>query len=267
MKQTFFDLTKKVVLLTGGLGFLGKHFARYLVTYGATVLILDVPDYKTAKTIMQTFFTPAEKKRITYFQADITNKAELVTLHKIIIKRYKKIDVLINNAALNPAVRKNQAPEDDSFENFNLDKWQKMFDVNVTGTMLCCQVFGSAMHPGGSIINLASLYGIQAPDQRIYKKGFTKPVSYSVTKGGVVMLTRYLAAYWGPKGIRVNSLSPGGIEADQDKDFVEKFSFRTPLGRMGKVEELGGMLVYLASDSSSYTTGANMIIDGGITVW
>jgi NAD(P)-dependent dehydrogenase (short-subunit alcohol dehydrogenase family) len=151
------------------------------------------------------------------------------------------------------------------FEDMSVEQWNREIAVNLTGTMLCCQVFGSVMESGASIINIASIYGLVAPDQSIYPTGFFKPAAYGVTKAGVINLTKYLAGYWGEKNIRVNCLVLGGVENSQDPTFIAKYASKTPLRRMADVNDYQGAIVYFASDASSYSTGSILCIDGGWT--
>ncbi|HEY3667467.1 MAG TPA: SDR family oxidoreductase, partial [Polyangiaceae bacterium] len=192
-----------------------------------------------------------------------------------VLKRYGRIDGLINNAAHNPKVE-GKGLAATRFENFSLEDWSRDLAVGLTGAFLVSQVFGAHMaaHGGGVIVNIASDLGVIAPDQRIYRRpGLpeseqpVKPVTYSVVKGGLVMFTKYLATYWAEQNVRVNALVPGGVYAGQPDDFVERLTNLIPMGRMAKQDEYRAALVFLCSDASSYMTGSNLIVDGGRTCW
>jgi NAD(P)-dependent dehydrogenase (short-subunit alcohol dehydrogenase family) len=208
------------------------------------------------------------------FAADITDRAAIERLRDETTSRFGSIDILVNNAAIDDKVDLSSDPEASRFENYSIDRWRRSLDVNVTGTFLCCQVLGYEMarRGRGSIINFASTNGVVAPDQSLYRDAegrqrFFKSAAYPTSKAAVVALSRYLATYWGRAGVRVNTLSPGGVEAGQDPHFVENYARKTPLGRMARRDDYGGALVFLASDASSYVTGFNLIVDGGWTAW
>ena len=161
-------------------------------------------------------------------------------------------------------------------ENFPLEQWDADIAVGLTGAFLCARVFGSAFaaQKGGVIVNISSEYGILAPDQRLYLREGTpedeqpvKPVSYTVVKAGLHGLTKYLATYWADTGVRVNTISLGGVEAGQPREFLDRAAARIPMGRMALAHEFQGALVYLCSDASSFVTGANLVVDGGKSVW
>ena len=264
-----FSLKEKIAIVTGALGLLGKNHCQALAEAGANVVVCDLDESECAK------FAAKLPSLSLGIYADIRNKKSVIDLKNKIISNYGKIDILVNNAAMNDKFEDpSTALEDSKFENYPVEMFKKSLDVNVTGMFLCSQVLGSEMakKQSGSIINIASTYGLVAPDQSIYKNDqgeqtFYKSAAYPVTKGAVISFTKFLAAYWGNKGVRVNSLSPGGVKDNQDEFFVKNYSKKTPLGRMANPEDYKGALVFLASDASNYMTGANLIVDGGWTAW
>ncbi len=270
-----FSLAGKVVVITGGAGLLGSKHAEAVAEAGGNPVLLDINQEKLE--------TVAEKIKndhntdMLFFLCDITNKSEINKCLDKIIERFGRLDGLVNNAANDPKV----GPGADTktltrFENLSEDYWNDDISVGLTGAFLCAQVFGHHMatHGGGVIVNIASDLAVIAPDQRIYQiSGLppedqpVKPVTYSVVKAGLIGLTKYLATYWAESGVRVNAISPGGIYNGQDDDFVERLTYRIPLGRMATKDEYKASLVYLLSDASSYVTGINLIADGGRTCW
>lgn len=268
MTKNLFNLSDRVVVLTGGLGLIGLNYLEAFVSQGAIVNIIDIVKKETADKILKQRFK-GDKLGIKYFCADISNKTSLEKVKRDILKKFGRIDVLVNNAALTHKVEhlSKQQYKDYSFENLNLSEWEEEIKINLTGTMLCCQIFGGAMNDGASIINIASIYGAVAPDQSIYQDDYKQPLTYGVTKAGVIYLTKYLATYWGHKGIRVNCLVLGGVENGQNQEFLKKYAQKTPLGRMAKPNEFNGILLYLASSAASYVTGAAYAVDGGWTAW
>lgn len=264
-----FNLKDRVAVVTGAAGILGKEHCKALSEAGASVIAVDLYTNQIEN------FASGLGNNSSVFQADITKQTSIKDLRKFLLKEYKKIDILVNNAAINDTFeRKADIVEESMFENFSLTSWNASLNVNVTGVFLCCQILGSEMsaRKHGSIINIASTYGMVAPDQSLYvdssgKRHFYKTPAYPVTKAAVLSFTRFLAAYWGEKGVRVNSLTPGGVENFQSDFFVQNYSNKTPLHRMAKPYDYKGALVFLASDASAYMTGANLVVDGGFTIW
>ncbi len=261
-----FSCEGKTAVVTGGPGLIGKALCRALYEAGAEVIVADLDIEAADETARKC------GARAWALQVDISSKASLEAALETIQSKSGKIDILVNNAAINdkfenPAL----AGEQSKFERYPLEMWQASLNVNLTGMFLACQILGSSM-TSGSIINVASTYGMVAPDQSLYKneqgeQQFYKSPSYPATKGAVLNFTRYLAAYWGEKGVRVNTLSPGGVEAGQDAFFVRNYSQKTMLGRMAQPSDYKGAIVFLASDASAYVTGANIVVDGGWTAW
>lgn len=265
--MNLFSLENKTAIVTGACGLLGKQHCAALAEAGANVVVADVNEEQCA------LVAAALGSRHFAVGFDVTSAASIEQAKQRILEKYSRIDVLVNNAAINdmfenPALAGTQS----MFENYPLEMWDKSWRVNVSGVFLCSQIFGKVMadNGGGSIINIASTYGIVAPDQTIYKneageQTFFKSPSYPVTKSAVIGFTKFLASYWGPKNIRVNTLSPGGVENSQDDFFKNNYSNKTLLKRMASPTDYKGAIVFLASDASGYMTGANLVVDGGWT--
>ncbi len=264
-----FNLNKKNIIITGGLGILGKTLTKDLASLGANVIVLDVQDKNQIKKVTEYI---KFKDKIYYFKCDTSNKKSVKNIKKIIIKKFKYINVLINAASITDAVEKKNNFNSTKFENFSFNSWKRSISNNLNSLFLCSQIFGKELikNKESVIINIGSTYGIVGPDQKIYKnnnikKTFYKSPSYPTTKGAVISFTRYLAAYWGHKGLRVNTVSPGGIFNNQNQSFLKKYSNKTLLNRMAKCEEISNVIVFLCSDKSSYMTGSNVVVDGGWT--
>jgi NAD(P)-dependent dehydrogenase (short-subunit alcohol dehydrogenase family) len=271
MKLERFSLRGQTAVVTGAVGLLGREHCRALGEAGASVVVTDLD-----AGACEAFARDLEQAdvRAIGIGADITQKADLQRLREVALDRFGAIDVLVNNAAIDDKFDATADLQASRFEEYSLERWRRSLDVNVTGTFLCCQVLGQEMvrKGRGSVINVASTYGVVSPDQGLYRgeqgeQLFFKSAAYPVSKSAVIALSRYLATYWGGAGVRVNSLSPGGVEAQQDAHFVENYSRRTPMGRMARRDEYAGALVFLASEASSYLTGFNLVVDGGWTAW
>jgi len=263
-----FGLQNKTVVLTGSSGRLGTRFAHVLSNAGANVILVDV-EYENNKKLEKELISKYHTKPLA-FQVDMSNQTAVKRLVKDVLKTHKHIDVLVNNAHFLP---RDHPKRDATFEEYPLELWDKTISTNLRGFFLCCQEIGKVMlkQKKGVIVNISSIYGISGADQRIYGKSrLNSPAFYSVTKGGVVSLTKYLAAYWNRRNIRVNTLTLGGVfdeKLHKDKSFVRNYSEKTMLGRMTNKEDYDGPLLFLTSDASSYMTGANIIVDGGWTAW
>lgn len=266
---SMYSLKNKTGIVTGALGLIGKEHCKALAEAGANVVVADIDKEKCEE------FANSLETESFGIAIDVTNKTSLENARDKILEKFGHIDILVNNAAINDMFENPKAASEQSkFENYPLELWQKSVDVNLTGVFLCSQVLGTEMakQKSGSIINIASTYGITAPDQSLYikkdgRQNFYKPPAYSATKGGVIAFTKYLAAYWGKDNVRVNTLTPGGVENNQDEFFIEQYSKRTMLNRMAKPTDYKGALIFLASDASNYMTGANLVVDGGWTAW
>ncbi|MBS1663280.1 MAG: SDR family oxidoreductase [Bacteroidetes bacterium] len=263
-----FSLEGKVAIVTGACGLLGTRHCEALAAAGAKVVAADLNESLGVKVVEGL----AGSGHLA-IGLDVTSTASLAMARDRILAAYGRIDILVNNAAINDMFENPLlAGQQSMFENYPLEMWDRSWKVNVSGVFLCSQILGGVMaeRGGGSIINIASTYGVVAPDQSIYKneageQTFYKSPAYPVTKSAVIGFTKFLAAYWGKKNVRVNALSPGGVENGQDTFFMSSYSKKTLLGRMAEPTDYQGAIVFLASDASAYMTGANLIVDGGWT--
>lgn len=271
-----FELKGRVAVITGGAGLLGVRHAEAIAEMGGMPVLLDIDEGMARDRAREV----AEKYqcRSLGIGANICRPEAVKEALRAVLADFQRVDILINNAANNPKVELSTQTGGhwSRLENFPLESWAQDLAVGLTGSFLCSQIIGSELARRGSgvILNIASDLGIIAPDQRIYRDSAlppdqqpTKPVSYSVVKHGIIGLTRYLSTYWADRGVRVNSLSPGGVFTEQDKDFVGRLVNLIPLQRMADKDEYKAAIVFLVSDASSYMTGANLVIDGGRTVW
>lgn len=268
-----FDLTGKTALITGAAGLLGLEHSAALLESGATVVMTDISEatLETAHSQLLQHFDPA---RILTQVMDVSQPEGIRTVAETLWADGLRIDILVNNAAIDPKVKGDQGVlETSRLENFTLDQWNLQVAVGLTGAFLCSQVFGAAMAKdgkGGVILNIASDLSVMSPDQRLYRQDGladdmqpVKPVTYSVIKAGLVGLTRYLATYWADSCVRCNALSPGGVFNGQDEEFVRRLSSLIPLGRMARKDEYRAAVQFLCSGASSYMNGQNIVIDGG----
>jgi NAD(P)-dependent dehydrogenase (short-subunit alcohol dehydrogenase family) len=253
LSDELFDLNGRVAVVTGGLGQLGSVYVDGLTQRGMRVAVFDVAADDPV---------------------DVTSRSSIEAATERVIAEHGVPHLLVNNAALDSPP---DAPPEEvgPFETYPEESFDRVMDVNVKGTLLCCQVVGAAMarEGRGSIVNVSSVYGLLSPQQDVYEfrrregESFTKPVAYSVSKSAILNLTRYLATYWAKDGVRVNTLTLAGVANDQPDEFLEAYTARVPLGRMAEADEALGAVVFLASDASSYMTGANLVVDGGWSAW
>jgi NAD(P)-dependent dehydrogenase (short-subunit alcohol dehydrogenase family) len=274
--RDLFDLSGRVALITGGAGLLGVRHAEAIAELGGIPILVDIDregcDLAAAR-IRSEFGVPC-----IGVCTDITDPNQIVDLRARVLTEFGRVDILVNNAANNPAVGSEglDSTHGSRLETFPLEIWNQDIEVGLTGAFLCAKTFGPVMAERGSgvILNIASDLALISPDQRLYRTpGLAehaqpaKPVTYSVVKSGLVGLTRYLATYWADRGVRCNALSAGGVYAGQDDAFVERLSRLIPMGRMAGKDEYKAAVAFLVSDASSYMNGANLVVDGGRTVW
>lgn len=266
-----FSLQGKTAIVTGGAGILGSHFCKGLADAGANVAVVDI-NIDRANEVATEIATNYRVKSLGVY-CDLTCERSVKDMVTKVKAEFGPIHILHNNAAGKSSdLEAFFAP----FEDYELDQWKEIMSTNLDSMFLVAKHVGKVMKEqgiGGSIIQTASIYGVMGPDNRIYEGSYyldrqiNTPAIYSASKGGVVALTKYLATYWAKDSIRVNTITPGGVESGQNETFKDNYSNRIPLGRMAKAEEMAGALIYLASDASSYVTGQNILIDGGLSAW
>ena len=264
--EKIYNLKEKVFIVTGGSGFVGNNLLKNLSLLGAKVASIDIAKPKL------------KMKNVHYFYCDITNEKSVKECIRNIEKKFKTIDSLINLASLAaPDMNKNKKLFFKDFANYDFDAWKKSIDINLNGIFLVTKhvIKNMKRNRKGSIVNVSSDLSVISPDHNLYRpnkknnyKGvnFNTPISYSVTKTGILGFTRYLATLLSKYTIRVNTISPAGIYNNQSASFVKELAKRIPLGRMARVQEVNNAIIFLSSDASSFVTGTNFIVDGGRTI-
>jgi NAD(P)-dependent dehydrogenase (short-subunit alcohol dehydrogenase family) len=266
-----FSLEGRVAVVTGACGLLGRQHCSALAQAGASVVLTDL-ELGPCAALADELRASARTATLAV-AADVTNPDSVDALTEAVLAKFGRVDVLVNNAAIDDKFS-SESEDESRFERYSVERFRRMLDVNVVGTFLCCQRLGRQMaaRGSGSIVNIASTYGVVAPQQALYRRpdgsqSFFKSAAYPTSKGAVLQLTRFLAAYWGERGVRVNALSPGGVAQDPDPHFRAGYAARTPLARMAEPDDYRGALLFLASEASRYMTGANLVVDGGWTAW
>jgi len=268
-----FSLKDRVAIITGGAGLLGVRHAEAIAAVGGIPVLADIRRDEAEARAAEIAHASAGKA--LGIACDVTKAASIEALLEVVLAQFGRVDILVNNAANNPKVE-TPGQAFSRLERFPIEQWTADLAVGLTGPFLCAKIIGGALaaQKRGVIINISSEYGIIAPDQRLYRKQElqadeqpVKPVTYSVVKAGLHGLTLYLATYWAQAGVRVNTISLGGVESGQPAAFLERASARIPMGRMAQPHEFQGALVYLCSDAAAFVTGANLVVDGGKTIW
>lgn len=273
--QDIFSLKDKVIVVTGGLGLLGKQHCEAIAASSGIPVLLDLCQQKLDAYCHELYERYGVKAK--GYKVNITDEEQVQVVSLAIKALFGRVDGLVNNAANNPKVEQSQDKNFSRLEFFPLETWQADINVGLTGAYLCAKYFGSMMAAsdnGGVIVNVSSDLGVIAPDQRLYKnddlpleKQNVKPITYSVVKSGLLGLSRYLATYWATDGVRSNAICPGGVENGQPESFLKEVASRIPMSRMAKESEYQGTLIWMLSDASSYLNGAVISVDGGRTCW
>ncbi|HLB41811.1 MAG TPA: SDR family oxidoreductase [Gammaproteobacteria bacterium] len=269
--QGLFRFDEKVAVVTGGTGILGSEFCRALCDLGALVACIDVHE-ESMNNFIKELSNQYGDEKISGFLCDVSDPQSVAKTVSDIIKRFSKIDILLNNAATKT---KNINDFFTPFSEYSLNTWREVMSVNLDGMFLMAQVVGKHMveKRQGAIAQTASIYSLIAPDHRIYEgshyldRAINTPAVYTASKAGVIGLTKHLATLWAEYGVRINALCPGGVSSGQNNAFNEKYSARVPMGRMAKTIDIVGPMMFLVSDAAKYMTGQVLYADGGLSAW
>jgi NAD(P)-dependent dehydrogenase (short-subunit alcohol dehydrogenase family) len=256
--EALFDVSEKVVVITGACGLIGRALVRGFATRGARVGLVDLSAARPEEAARETAGAVS-------FGCDVSRSSEVADLVRRVLDAFGRVDVLVNNHQYKPP-----GFLEAKAETFPEELWDAIVTVNLKGTFLTCREFGRVMlgQGKGSIINVASTYGVVSSNPDLYQDNSVgNPVAYSASKGGVIMLTRYLGVHWAGRGVRVNCVTPHGVANNQEPAFVARFSAMSPMRRLMTTEEILGAVLFLASDASSYVAASNLMLDGGWTAW
>ena len=268
--EDLFSLDGKTAVVVGGAGQIGQQTCQALLQAGCRVAIFDLagPHLEACRDDLD----GAAPDSVMAVAAEITEQSSVRDATRQVTDAWDRIDILVNHAHYKGP--RELAPGDSFFnpvEDYPLDLWKQTLDVNLTGMFLCCQEVGRHMlaNRAGSIINTSSTYGLVSPNKNIYgDSGINNPIGYATTKGAIISFTKYIATHWADRGVRANTLCPGGVRHPaQSADFVEQYEALTPMSRMAEATDYRGAVLFLASDASRYMTGANLVVDGGWTAW
>lgn len=259
------DMTGRTALITGGAGHLGRAMASALAEHGCDLILVDRNDDALAAAAAAV--SGAGTGAVDTVRADLEREADREALIAYIGRHVGSLDVLVNNAGFvgDSQLSGWSVP----FEQQSVDTWRRAVEVNLTAPFHLCQALAGPLRASGrgAVVNIGSIYGVLGPDQRLYAgTAMGNPAAYAASKGGLVQMTRWLATTMAP-AVRVNCISPGGIARGQSETFVERYTYRTPLGRMGTEEDFKGAILFLASDMSAWMTGQNIMVDGGWSAW
>ena len=271
MSASPFDLHGRVVVVTGGAGLLGRQHILAIAGAGGIPVAIDIDEVG-----LRTLAEQLESRGASHLMivGDVTSDRVVKSIFEQVLAKYGRVWGLVNNVAANPSMRSGE--EVASLSSTLESEWDADLRLGLTSAWLCGRQFGGHMSEmgGGTIVNVASDLAVIAPDQRVYrhdappgKDSPKKPASYSATKGGIRMLSKYFATYWAPTPVRSNCLIPGSVKGSQSEDLTRELEYRIPLGRLAEPHEYQGAINFLLSDASAYMTGAELVMDGGRSAW